>query len=217
LQILEGFALREGEKPPWGIWKTGEAAHQRAAHFCSSCHAPLCEDCSEEIRPGVYTCFKCGMIQSVSQVGTTMGERRERAAVKRTRKNKWGPFHYFLVVSAVLVLVMTGIIIFGGQASPQKMAGFAKKGRVFLFMVHGALKRYDHYEGQPYPDDLSALVPRYLPMKPSELPLLKRLHYQRDPEVGYRLSLAETTQGEMNVILTPRGVIYGLSGTVGVR
>jgi hypothetical protein len=84
-------------------------------------------------------------------------------------------------------------------------------------MVHGALKRYAHYEGNTYPEDLSRLVPRYLPMKPSELPLLKRLHYQRDPEAGYRLSLAEATQGEMNIMLTPKGVIHSLSGTMGVR
>jgi hypothetical protein len=157
------------------------------------------------------------MIQSVSQAGTTMGERRERAAGKRARQKKWGPFHYFLMVSCVLILVMSGIIIFGGQPPPQQMAGVAKKGRVFLFMVHGALKRYAHYEGNAYPEDLSGLVPRYLPMKPSEITLLKRLHYQRDPETGYRLSLAETTQGEMNIILTPSGVIHGLSGTVGFR
>jgi hypothetical protein len=192
-------------------------AHRRAAHFCSSCHAPLCEECSEEIRPGVYTCFRCGMIQSVSQAGTTIGQRRERAADKKARRKKWGPFHYFLVVSSVLILVMTGIIIFGGQTPPQQMAGFAKKGRVFLFMVHGALKRYAHYEGNTYPAGLTGLVPKYLPMRPSELPLLNRLHYQRDPETGYRLSLAEKTQGEMNIILTPNGVIYGLSGTVGAR
>lgn len=191
--------------------------HQRAAHFCSSCHAPLCEDCSEEIRAGVYTCFKCGIIQSVSQAGTTMGERRERTAANSARKKKWGPFHYFLVVSFVLIVVMAGIVIFGGQPPPQEMAGFAKKGRVFLFMVHGALKRYAHYEGNAYPEELSGLVPRYLPMKLSELPLLKRLHYQRDPEAGYRLSLAESTPGEMSIILTPSGVIHGLSGTRGVR
>jgi len=157
------------------------------------------------------------MIQSVSQAGTTMGERRERAAVRRARRKKWGPFHYFLVVSSVLILVMSGIIIFGGQPPPQQMAGFAKKGRVFLFMVHGALKRYAHYEGNTYPASLNGLVPKYLPMRPSELSLLKRLHYQRDPEVGYRLSLAERIQGEMYIILTPSGVIHGLSGTVGVR
>jgi len=146
-----------------------------------------------------------------------MGERRERAAVNKARRKKWGPFHYFLVVSCVLILVMAGIVIFGGQPPPQQMAGFAKKGRVFLFMVHGALKRYAHYEGNEYPQDLKGLVPKYLPMKPSELDLLKRLHYQRDPDTGYRLSMAETTQGEMNIVLTPRGVIHGLPGPVGVR
>lgn len=157
------------------------------------------------------------MIQSVSQAGTTMGERRELAAVKRSRRKRWGPFHYFLVVSTVLILVMSGVIIFGGQAPPQQMAGFAKKGRVFLFMVHGALKRYAHYEGNAYPEDLSGLVPKYLPMKPSELSLLQRLQYQKDPEAGYRLSLAETPQGELNITLTPSGVIHGLSGPAGVR
>jgi hypothetical protein len=146
-----------------------------------------------------------------------MGQRRERAAGKRARQKKWGPFHYFMVVSCVLILVMAGIVILGGQPPPQQMAGIAKKGRVFLFMVHGALKRYAHYEGNAYPENLDGLVPRYLPMKPSELPLLKRLRYQRDPEAGYRLSLTETTQGEMEIILTPGGVIHGLSGAVGVR
>jgi hypothetical protein len=191
--------------------------HRRAAHFCNSCHAPLCDDCSEELRSGVYTCFKCGMIESVSQAGTTIGQRRERSADRRARQKKWGPFRYFLVVSFVLIFVMSGIIIFGGQPPSHQMTGFAKKGRVFLFMVHGALKRYAHYEGQTYPSDLSGLVPRYLPMKSSELPLLKRLRYQKDPVAGYRLSLVETTQGEMNIILTPNGVIHGLPGTVGVR
>jgi hypothetical protein len=157
------------------------------------------------------------MIQSVSQAGTTMDERRERSADRRARQKKWGPFRYFLVVSCVLISVMSGILIFGGQPPPQQMGRFAEKGRVFLFMVHGALKRYAHYEGETYPNDLSGLVPKYLPMRPSELPLLKRLHYQKDPEAGYRLSLAETTKGEMKIILTPSGVIHDLPGSVGVR
>ena len=146
-----------------------------------------------------------------------MGERRERAADRRARQKKWGPFHYFLVVSSVLILVMSSIILFGGQPPPEERAGYAKKGRVFLFMVHGALNRYARYEGNTYPEGLETLVPRYLSLKASEVFLLEKLRYQRDRDLGYRLSLAETAKGEMYIILTPGGVLQGFSGAVGSK
>ena len=87
------------------------------------------------------------MLQSVSDSGAGLTARHEKAFEKRgKRKKKWGPFQYFVVLSSVLILVMWGVIMFGGQPAPQGAAEFAKKGRVLLFMVDGALKRYAHYE-----------------------------------------------------------------------
>ncbi len=36
------------------------------------------------------------------------------------------------------------------------------------------------------------------------------LFYERDPEVGYRLSLASPNRGEMNIIITSKGIQYQL-------
>lgn len=181
---------------------------RRAVYYCSSCNAPLCEECTEEIKPGVYSCFQCGMIQSVSQVGTTLGEKRGKTAEKKEVKKKWGPFQYFLVVSSILILVMWSVILFGGRPAPKGVSTVAKKGRVLLFMVDGALKRYAHYEGGAYPGVLSELVPKYLAFKREDLEHLKKLSYHRDPEVGYRLSLAKPEKGGMNLVLTPKGIRY---------
>ncbi len=179
-----------------------------AKYFCESCKAPLCEECAEEIRPGYFLCFQCAMIQSVSEVGTSIKEKREQEEKKK--KKRWGPFHYFVIVSSVLILVMWGYIIFGGQELPSSIAtvDYGKQGRVLLFMVDGALKRYAHYEGNRYPEALTDLVPKYVSLRGGQIVHLQQLAYERASDVGYRLSLVKPDPGEMNVVLTPKGIEY---------
>jgi len=185
---------------------------RQAEYFCVSCNAPLCSECVEEVRPGVYACFQCAMLQSVSDVGSTIVDNKEMVEEKKALKKKaWGPYRYFLVVSSVLILAMWGVIIFGGKPVPEQTAATfdkPKAGRVLLFLVNGSINRYAHYEGNRYPENLKDLVPRYLQLKKNQLSLLKNFLYFRDPDpgVGYRLSLAHVRKGEMRIILTAGGV-----------
>jgi hypothetical protein len=184
---------------------------RQAEHFCTSCGIPLCDDCSEEVRPGEHFCFQCAMLQSVSAVGTTIKDKREKASEKKLKeKKKWGPFHYFVVVSSVLIAVMWGVILFGGQKAPEGTGDFAKNARAFLFMVDSSIKRYAHYEGNQYPESLPDLVPKYLRISEKNLFHLDKLAYQRDSEKGYTLTFAKPKPGEMNVILSPKGIQYKL-------
>ena len=185
---------------------------RKATHICSSCNAPLCEDCAEEVKPGVYSCFQCAMLHSVSAVGTGLTEKHEKSAEKKAKKKKtWGPFQYFLMVSSTLILVMWGVIIFGGQAAPKTSGVVLERGkadRVLLFLVDGALERYAHYEGNRYPATLKDLVPKYLQMRKDQVHILERLSYTKDPRTGYELSVADAGAGDMDLILTPKGVKY---------
>ena len=178
-----------------------------AEHICVNCSAPICHDCAEEVKPGVYSCFQCAMLQSVSDSGAGLADRHEKALKKSgKRKKKWGPFQYFVVLSSVLILVMWSVIMFGGQPALQGTTEFAKKGRVLLFMVDGALKRYAHYEESKYPITLFDLIPNYLSLRQNELFYLDQLTYESDINAGYRLSLSNPKKGEMNIILSPKGL-----------
>lgn len=182
--------------------------NRRAEHFCAGCGIPLCNDCSEEVQPGKFYCFQCAMLTSVSAVGTTIQDKRVKAAEKREEaKKKWTPFRYFMVVGAVLILVMWGVIIFGGQQAPAGTVDLANQPRVLLFMVDSAVKRYAHYEGNQYPAKLSDLVPKYLKLPEKDLPQLQNLSYERDQALGYRLSLARPKPGE-KILITAKGVKY---------
>ena len=190
---------------------------RKAEFFCASCNAPLCEECAEEVKTGSYLCFQCAMIQSVSEIGTSIKEKREQEEKKK--KKRWGPFQYFVIVSSVLILVMWGYIIFGGQELPATIAtvDYGKQGRVLLFMVDGAIKRYAHYERNKYPEKLTDLIPKYVSLEGEQILHLKQLLYQLDPKVGYRLSLASPEPGEMNVILTSKGVEYSAPSEEGAK
>jgi hypothetical protein len=178
-----------------------------AQFFCATCNAPLCAECAEEANPGHYHCYQCAMLHSVSEVGTAVRERREEGEEKkRKRRHRWGPFHYFVIVSSVLIVVMWGVIIFGGQKAPPRNSGDATKGRVLLFMVDGAIRRFALYEGNRYPRQLADLVPDYVSLRENELSLLETLSYQRDPQVGYRLTLANPPPGEMGITLSAKGI-----------
>jgi hypothetical protein len=133
--------------------------NREAEHFCASCGIPICGDCAEQSQTGDYYCFQCAMLHSVSEVGSSLVNKRDKAGEKKTKKKKqWGPFQYFVLVSAVLVAVMWGVILFGGEKTPGKKIDFAKQERVFLFMVDSSLKRYAHYMDNKYPEVLSDLV-----------------------------------------------------------
>jgi hypothetical protein len=180
-----------------------------AVQFCSSCGIPICQECIEEPAPGQYYCFQCAMLQTVSVVGTSLADKRIKSDQKKlTKKKPWGPFQYFLVVSSVLIVVMWGVIIFGGQKAQGQKIDFANNERVFLFMVDSSIKRYAHYEGNKYPDKLTDLVPRYLRLGDEDIIQLSRFNYIKDPQSGYQLSISKPKSGEMNIIISPKGIRY---------
>jgi hypothetical protein len=112
------------------------------------------------------------------------------------------------MVSSVMILVMWGVILFGGQKAPAGAADLGNQPRVLLFMVDGALKRFAHYEGNHYPAQLTELVPKYLSLRKEEIPLLDIVSYTTDASLGYRLSLAKPKPGDMSIIISPKGVRY---------
>jgi hypothetical protein len=158
------------------------------------------------------------MLQSVSAAGTGLSEKREKSTEKEAKKKKvWGPFRYFLTVSSVLILVMWGVIIFGGQKAPEKTAAVLEKDkadRVLLFLINGSIKRYALNEGNKFPEKLADLVPKYLQIRKEKISILNKLSYERDrdPSVGYRLSIAGTQTGKMKVVLTAKGLQYTQPG-----
>jgi hypothetical protein len=151
------------------------------------------------------------MLASVSAGGTTIKGKREKIAQQKEKakeRKKRTPFHYFVMVSSVMILVMWGVILFGGQKAPAGAADLGNQPRVLLFMVDGALKRFAHYEGNQYPAQVVELIPKYLSLRKEEIPLLDIVSYSRDPSLGYRLSLAKPKPGDMNIIISPKGVRY---------
>ncbi|MBW1944156.1 MAG: hypothetical protein JRJ51_15170, partial [Deltaproteobacteria bacterium] len=110
--------------------------------------------------------------------------------------------------AGVLICVMWGVILFGGQKAPAATMDFANNQRVFLFMVDGAVKRYAHYEGKKYPAELADLIPKYLQLDDKNKKLLGRLSYGRDRNAGYRLSFPNPKAGEMNITITAKGIKY---------
>lgn len=184
---------------------------KRALHICAGCGIPLCDECAEEAKAGEYYCFQCAMISSVSAVGTTIKDKREKAAEEKKKvKRKLTPFHYFVITCSVLIMAMWGFILFGGEKPPAGTVDLSKNTRVFLFLVDGAIKRYAHYEGNEYPEKLTDLIPKYLTLGEHGPAQLIGLSYAKDPEIGYRLSLAHPNPGEMKIIITPKGIKYQL-------
>lgn len=184
---------------------------REARDLCAGCGMPICSDCvGEEGSQGQVFCFPCAMQLSVSEVGTNIKDKRSKLAEKKEekKKRKWGAFHYFVIISSALILTMWGFILFGGKEPPRSRADFGAQPRVLLFMVDSAIKRYAHYEGNNYPENLDDLIPKYLNMAREDLKYLASLKYQRDPEAGYLLSLANPANEQMRITITPRGIKY---------
>ena len=109
-----------------------------------------------------------------------------------------------------MIVVMWGVILFGGEKPLGKPLDVDANPRVFLFMVDSAVKRYHHYEHNIYPEKLSDLVPKYLPLGEDSIVHLSKLVYQRDPIVGYSLYPVSTKPGEMKITMSAKGISYKL-------
>ena len=184
-----------------------------ATFFCVGCEMPLCDDCAEESEPGRYYCFKCAMMTSVSAVGATIRDKKERVADGRGKeKKKLTAFHYFIILTSTLILAMWGFILFGGQEFPESEDSIDLAGntRVLLFMVDGGIKNYAHANGNIYPQRLINLVPDYLSIGSDQLRHLALLSYEKDPKTGYRLFLTNPEPGEMHIIISADGIQYQL-------
>jgi len=189
---------------------------REAEYHCGSCGIPLCEDCVEEGKPGKHFCFQCAMVQSVSEVGTKLKDKREKSAKKKKKEHKkWGPFQYFLTASGILIVSMWGFILFGGREVPASRIDFSNQPRILMFMVDGAIKRFADDEKPQYPEKLTDLIPKYLNMAKVDLAHLGTLLYVRSNEAGYRLSLKMRKPGQMNIVITPQGIQYEPSSREG--
>ena len=189
---------------------------RKAEVFCTSCNAPLCNECAEQSSSGDYYCYECAMLHSLTEVGTSIKDRKDKGEERKEKaKKRWGPFGYFVIVSTVLIAVMWGVILFGKKPAPPASSEVATNDRVLLFMVDGAIKRYALYKNNTYPTELTELLPEYLSIREGEAVSLQRLTYRPDPTVGYRLSLTRPGSGEMNLILTPKGIEYTAPATEG--
>ncbi len=189
-----------------------------AEHYCASCGIPICSDCVEEVKRGEYYCFQCAMFQTVSGVGSSLKEKKERASDKKAEKKiKLGPFHYFLIMCSVMIIVMWGVILFGGKKPLGKSLDVDKNPRVFLFMVDSAIKRYNHYEGNKYPEKLVDLVPKYLALGDDNISHLDKFNYQLDENKGYTLSPAKTKFGDMKITMSAKGITYELVKSEAVK
>lgn len=192
---------------------------RKAEHFCDSCGIPLCNECAEETTAGEHYCFQCAMLKSVSDVGTSLTDKRQKSAEKKQsvkEKKKWGPFNYFMISSSVVIIVMWGVILFGGEKKPADAADISNNPRAFLFMADASVKRFAHYEGNKYPENLEEMIPRYLAISKENKDLLNLLKYQKDSQKGYRLSLAHTAPGEMEIIMTEKGIEHVLPSGGGI-
>lgn len=189
-----------------------------AEHYCASCGIPICPDCTEEVKPGEFYCFQCAMFQTVTGVGSSLKEKRAKAVEKKAVKRlKLGPFHYFLIMCSVMIVVMWGVILFGGEKPIGKTLDVDANPRVFLFMVDSAVKRYYHYVGNKYPEELTGLVPRYLSLNNESIIHLNRLAYQKDVDKGYLLSFVKSQPGEMKITMSAKGITYKLIPSEAVK
>jgi hypothetical protein len=141
--------------------------------------------------------------------------KRDEKAISK-KKEPWGPFQYFIFLSSVLIVVMWGVIIFGGpEAVSGQKIDYNKNKRVFLFMVDNSIKRYARYQHNQYPNSLHELVPKYLRLREEDLTQLNRFSYRLDPQKGYELSYAHPGPGEMNIVISPKGITYESTVNVG--
>ena len=127
--------------------------------------------------------------------------------LKVNRKKKWGMFHLYLLISAALIIAMWGVLIRGGEPPPLRTAHVVERPTVLLFLVDGAIRRYAHYEERGYPERLSDLHPKYVPLRKEELSCLEVLSYSTDPAEGYRLALIDRSAGDVIIMLSPEGIV----------
>ena len=127
--------------------------------------------------------------------------------LKENRKKEWGMFHLYLLISAALIIAMWGVIIRGGEPPPPRTAHIVERPTVLLFLIDTAIRRYAHYEERGYPEQLSDLHPKYIPLRKEELSRLEMLSYSTDPTEGYRLSLIDRRAGDVIIMLSPQGIV----------
>jgi hypothetical protein len=125
-------------------------------------------------------------------------------------KKYWGAFHISLLISATLTIAMWGLIIRGGEPPPPRTAPVVERPTVLLFLIDTAIRRYAHYEERRYPERLSHLHPKYLPLRQEELSSLERFSYSAGPAEGYRLGLIDRSTGNVTIVLSPQGIVYML-------
>lgn len=112
----------------------------------------------------------------------------------------------FVSVSLLLIFVMIGINVYWRYDLPGVIPGVETRDGSLLFLTDSALRRYALYENNRYPDTLTQLVPRFLPLGPPEARLLAAMNYERDAVSGYLLSLIGAHEAVPELTMTCEGI-----------
>jgi len=136
-----------------------------------------------------------------------MTQRVRLEELKKSWQEDWGPFHLTLLISAAVIIALLGVIIRGGEPPPPRTIRVIERPTLILFLVDGALRRCTHYEGTGYPERLSDLPVKYMPIKKEDFLSLEMLSYSTDATEGYRLSLTDRDTGDVIMVLSPQGIV----------
>jgi hypothetical protein len=184
---------------------------------CTSCGAPICQECVSEQRNGKFLCFNCALESSLDDFSELDKKQSERGEQKRSevalyrkksekRKEKRA-FRIFLIVCIVIFACESGVLLVDYYMQKKEEISFVSSHEMELrynrdvslndlHVIGTAIELYQSQNSGELPKDLGMLTPGYVKSIPTD-PITGREYIYGIENGDYRVE-------------NPRPELYGL-------
>lgn len=203
-------------------------SHRKAVGVCTSCGAPICQECVSEQRNGKFLCFNCALESSLddfSELDQKQSERGEqkRSEValyrkKREKRKEKRAFKIFLIICFVIFALESGVLLVDYYLQKKEEISFISSHEMELrynrdvsmndlHVIGTAIESYQSQNNGELPRDLGTLVPDYIKDIPTD-PISGREYIYVIEDGGYRVESPHPELYDLRYLIHRNGRMY---------
>ena len=203
-------------------------SHKKAVGVCTSCGAPICQDCVSEQRSGKFLCFDCALESSLDdfselnkkqiQLGEQKRSEVDLSQKRKEKKRAKRAFRIFVIVCLVVIGFESGVLLVDYYLQKKEESSIISSHEMELrynrdsslnnlHAISTAIELYQSQNNGALPKDLGTLMTEYIVNLPTD-PITGSEYVYVIEDGGYRVESPHPELYGLRYLVNRNGRIY---------